>query len=244
MKQKFYKRRRGLSCIAGLIDGSQVPISGLYPSTNEAAKRKGFHDINCQVVCDTDMKIFSFDACWPVADHDTYVLRFSEVYEKFEAGSLPTSSLLGDSGYGLSDWLLTPYANPNVDPQERYNAAHKKALCLVERCIGICKMRWPCLTKPIIFRLTMPSNTEIPDSIHEFLVQYATSRSTSLSSVLPLTTSLMGANVWTWLTVMNLVPCNVYMLNVCAKGGGKRPLFKKSFSVVFNLLQVMIPKCF
>ena len=48
--------------------------------------------------------------------------------------------------------FITPYANPNGDPQERYNAAHKKARCLVERCIGIWKMCWRCLTKPIMFR--------------------------------------------------------------------------------------------
>ena len=153
-KQKFYRRTRGFPCIAGLIDGSQVPIWGPHPPANEAAyvNRKGFHAINCQVVCDADMKMFSFDARWPGANHDAYILRFSEVYEKFEAGLLPNSWLLGDSGYGLSDWLLTPYANPNGDPQERYNAAHKKARCLVERCIGIWKMRWRCLTKPIMFR--------------------------------------------------------------------------------------------
>ena len=88
----------------------------------------------------------------------------------------------------------------------------------------------------------------IPDSIREFLVQYATSRFRTLShilcTVLSLTASLMGPNVGTRLMVMNLVPCNVYMLNVGAKGGGKRPLFRKSFSMVFNLLEVMIPKCF
>ena len=154
MKQKFYRRTRGFPCIAGLIDGSQVPIWGPHPPANKAAyvNRKGFHAINCQVVCDADMKMFSFDARWPGGNHDAYILRFSEVYEKFEAGLLPNSWLLGDSGYGLSDWLLTPYANPNGDPQERYNAAHKKARCLVERCIGIWKMRWRCLTKPILFR--------------------------------------------------------------------------------------------
>ena len=54
------------------------------------------------------MKMFSFDARWPGANHDAYILRFSEVYEKFEAGLLPNIWLLGDSGYGLSDWLYNP----------------------------------------------------------------------------------------------------------------------------------------
>ena len=153
-KLKFYRKTNGFPCIAGLIDGSQVPIWGPHPPSNEAVfvNRKGFHSINCQIVCDADMNIFSFDARWPGSSHDAYVLRQSEVFEKFEEGLLPNSWLLGDAGYALSDWLLTPYQNPNGQPQERYNAAHKRARCAVERCIGIWKMRWRCLTKVIMFQ--------------------------------------------------------------------------------------------
>ena len=60
---------------------------------------KNFHAVSCQVVCNADKKMFSFDARWPGANHDAYLLRFSEVYEKFEAGLLRNSWLLGDSGY-------------------------------------------------------------------------------------------------------------------------------------------------
>ena len=46
--------------------------------------------------------------------------------------------LLGDSGYALRSYLMTPYLNP-ILPQQRFNRAHKKIRCLVESVIGIWK---------------------------------------------------------------------------------------------------------
>ena len=76
----------------------------------------------------------------------------SEVQDKFSAGEMPNSWLLGDSGYPLCDWLLTPYHNPVGEGQIRYNESHKETRSGIERCIGLLKMRWRCLTKPIMFQ--------------------------------------------------------------------------------------------
>ena len=151
--QKFYMKTNGFPCIAGLIDGSQVPIWGPHPPANEAVfvNRKGYHAINCQIVCDSEMKIFSFDARYPGSSHDAFVMRNSEVFEKFNSGLMPNCWILGDSGYPINDWLLTPYINPVGEAQARYNAAHKRARSAVERTIGVWKMRWRCLTKPNMF---------------------------------------------------------------------------------------------
>ena len=71
---------------------------------------------------------------------------------------------------------------------------------------------------------------QMPDNISEFLTQYSISRSTTVShmmcTVLPLTASLMGPKVGTKVTALNVVPCNIYMMNVCAKGGGKTATFQ------------------
>ena len=62
IQQKFYRKSRGFPKIVGLIDGTQVPINGPHPPANEVAfvNRKGFHGLNCQVVCDSEMKIIFF----------------------------------------------------------------------------------------------------------------------------------------------------------------------------------------
>lgn len=141
-KQAFYERS-GFPRVAGLIDGTQIPILGPYRPADQAVfvNRKGFHAINCQVVCNSNMKIMDFDAHWPGSTHDAFLLRNSHVADIFERGDMPNSWLLGDSGYGLSSWVMVPYLRPANDAQTRYNTSHKHARSTVERCIGVMKMR-------------------------------------------------------------------------------------------------------
>lgn len=55
---------------------------------------------------------------------------------------------IGDSGYALRPWLLTPvmHAEPN-SPEDRYNIAQRRIRSLIERTNGLLKMRFRCLLK-------------------------------------------------------------------------------------------------
>ncbi|KYN19879.1 PREDICTED: putative nuclease HARBI1 [Trachymyrmex cornetzi] len=56
--------------------------------------------------------------------------------------------LLGDSGYPLLPYLMTPKLNqPARSPSASYTDRHATARCTVERTIGIWKGRWRCLRK-------------------------------------------------------------------------------------------------
>ena len=66
----------------------------------------------------------------------------SEVQDKFSAGEMPNSWLLGDSGYPLCDWLLTPYHNPVGEGQIRYNESHKETRSGIQRCIGLLLLKF------------------------------------------------------------------------------------------------------
>jgi DDE superfamily endonuclease len=56
--------------------------------------------------------------------------------------------LSGDSGYAAEPWLLTPMPNmPDGTPEAAYTVAHCSTRNCVERCIGLLKGRWRCLTK-------------------------------------------------------------------------------------------------
>lgn len=50
--------------------------------------------------------------------------------------------LLGDSGYALKPYCLVPFMAPTTAGQRRYNTAHKRTRCSVERSIGIWKRRF------------------------------------------------------------------------------------------------------
>ncbi|KAG8224835.1 hypothetical protein J437_LFUL002282 [Ladona fulva] len=59
-----------------------------------------------------------------------------------------SSWLLGNSGYPLQPWLMTPFCHPPPDtPEDRFNDSQAKAWSCVERCIGVWKSQFRCLRK-------------------------------------------------------------------------------------------------
>lgn len=128
--------------VVGVIDGTHVKIVAPREHEDQYVNRKRYHSINVQVVMDADCKIFSINACWPGSTHDARVLRESRLGEHLEDID---GHLLGDSGYPLRPWLLTPILRPQSPQEERYNRSHKRTRCLVERGIGQLKRRFHCL---------------------------------------------------------------------------------------------------
>jgi len=49
---------------------------------------------------------------------------------------------IGDSGYPLRPWLLTPINNPITETEKYYNTKHMSTWSLIERCNGFLKMRF------------------------------------------------------------------------------------------------------
>jgi len=98
-----------------------------------------------QIISDADLNIVNCVAKWPGGVHDARILRESPLFDAFESSNKPLSGfILGDSGYMLRDWLMTPISVIRTPKDEAYN----KALCgtrvTVERCIGVLKRRWHC----------------------------------------------------------------------------------------------------
>lgn len=66
-----------------------------------------------------------------------------------------TNNVLGDSGYPLRPWLLTPIADAEANSlEERYNRRQMSCRALIERCNGILKMRFRCLLKHRVLHYT------------------------------------------------------------------------------------------
>lgn len=54
--------------------------------------------------------------------------------------------LLGDAGYPLEPWLMTPFRSPQLgSTQQNFNDVHAKCRNIVERTMGVLKNRWRCL---------------------------------------------------------------------------------------------------
>ena len=77
---------------------------------------------------------------WPGSTHDSHVFRTSNIcnYIQENHHSLNDGILLGDSGYALRPFMMTPYNNPTTPTQVAYNEAHCKTKVIIEQPFG----RW------------------------------------------------------------------------------------------------------
>lgn len=148
--------RSGFPGIVGAIDGTHIAI--LKPSTEEHnfINRKGFHSLNVQLICDDSLKILNINANFGGASHDSFIWRNSEIQaymRHLHNTGERTSWLIGDSGYPLQPYLMTPFNNvePN-SPEAHFNEAHIRARNVVERTIGLLKMRFRCLLRERVSR--------------------------------------------------------------------------------------------
>ncbi|KAK3861118.1 hypothetical protein Pcinc_032881 [Petrolisthes cinctipes] len=110
--------------VIGAIDGTHVAIKA--PSIDEAIyiNRKRFHSLNVQVVCDGNGLIINYSARFPGSTHDAYIWRNCNLRHHFSRGTFGDYLLLGDSGYPLEPFLMTPVTNPTNEAEELYNRAH------------------------------------------------------------------------------------------------------------------------
>ena len=151
-KRQFYELmpnrldgNRGMPNVVGCIDGCQVEVAANGVANREDYRnRKGVLAINVQAVCDANLVFTNVVARWPGSVHDSRVFQMSELCSQFENG-LIDGLLLGDAGYPLTRYLMTPYRDPQTAGQRSYNY-HHIGNCVrncIERSFGVLKRRWP-----------------------------------------------------------------------------------------------------
>ncbi|XP_042909899.1 putative nuclease HARBI1 [Parasteatoda tepidariorum] len=93
--------------------------------------RKNIHSLNVQLVVDMQQKILNIVARFPGSTHDSYIWKSSELRKWLQLSKLKDTWLLGDSGYPLEPWLLTPISGDNVSsPKEEYNRRHVSGVAM------------------------------------------------------------------------------------------------------------------
>ncbi|XP_030758026.1 putative nuclease HARBI1 [Sitophilus oryzae] len=147
---KFYVKYRFPGPI-GCIDCTHISI--VTPQQNEHLyiNRKGYHSLNVQLICDTNLKILNCNARFPGLTHDAHIWRQSPISTLMENMYRENPDnlffLLGDSGYPTRPWLLTPLGNPQNADDERYNNHFCSIRSTIERCNGVLKNRFRCLLR-------------------------------------------------------------------------------------------------
>ncbi|XP_061400280.1 putative nuclease HARBI1 [Musca vetustissima] len=146
--EAFYERTM-FPGIVGCVDGTHIRIKS--PGDELKALyyiRKGYYSINAMVICDHKMRITFVDARHPGSNHDAFVWERSDpdkcMQREFDNGKR-NFWILGDGGYKLKPFLMTPYRSPRDVAEKKFNKRHASAHNVIERCFGVLKNRFRCI---------------------------------------------------------------------------------------------------
>ncbi|KAF4711853.1 hypothetical protein FOZ63_025157 [Perkinsus olseni] len=130
-------------CI-GLIDGTHVLLKDVVPLAERAdfVDSKRHISLNVQAVLGANEKWISVNTSNPGSAHDSRVYIASLLSRRVRA--LPEGYwICGDSGYGLSRHLFTPFNDPDPGSAEAsFNVAHKSVRSAIERRFRSLKRSW------------------------------------------------------------------------------------------------------
>lgn len=148
----FYNIAKFPLCV-GAIDCTHVKIQS--PGGNEAEiyrNRKGYFSVNVQATCDAALSITNIVCRWPGSSHDSSIFNNSRL-RRFENKEFGANVLVGDSGYAVKSYMITPLANPSTAAENLFNEAQIRTRNPIERCFGVVKRRFPILSLGIRLKL-------------------------------------------------------------------------------------------
>lgn len=160
--QLKFESKGALPGAVGAIDCTHIEI--VRPTGSNGGdyyNRKQTYSFNCQAVCDGDGSFLTISTGWPGAYHDARILGVSGLRDMVETkqwlvgdpikvgGVLVKPYLLGDSGYPLYEWLLTPHPSDQLRNWRKFNYEHSRSRIVIEKTFGMLKRRFRILAKPI-----------------------------------------------------------------------------------------------
>ncbi|KAK5646025.1 hypothetical protein RI129_004489 [Pyrocoelia pectoralis] len=147
IRQGFYNICKFPRCI-GALDCTHVRIQSPGGENAELFRnRKGFFSFNVQALCDSELIIRNVVCRWQGSAHDANIFKNSRLRARLENKDFGADSLIvGDSGYGIKNYLITPLANPHTPAEQLFNEAQIRTRNPIERCFGVWKRRFPILS--------------------------------------------------------------------------------------------------
>uniref|UniRef100_A0A0A1WVH7 Putative nuclease HARBI1 n=1 Tax=Zeugodacus cucurbitae TaxID=28588 RepID=A0A0A1WVH7_ZEUCU len=130
------------------VDGTHIKIMAPKGDKHLYYNRKGFSSLNVMIVCDHKMQIRYVCAKYPGSSHDSHIWDLSDMKSisatNYRRGN--ANLILGDKGYPLQPWLITPFREPiTCLRKRRFNTRHAKGRIIVEKTIGLLKSVFRCL---------------------------------------------------------------------------------------------------
>ncbi|XP_046612245.1 putative nuclease HARBI1 [Neodiprion virginianus] len=110
---QFATARQPFQGAIGAIDCTHVALLGPREQEEAYVNHHGYHSLNVQAICDPNLKILNINARYPGARNDSYIWSTSPVRRIMEReyNRGERTFLIGDQGYPLEPWLMTPLSN-------------------------------------------------------------------------------------------------------------------------------------
>ncbi|XP_046897990.1 putative nuclease HARBI1 [Hypomesus transpacificus] len=143
-KDEFF-RVAGFPDVLGVVDCVHVAIKAPNSEDSSYVNKKGFHSVNCQLVCDARGLLLSAETHWPGSLQDSLIFSQSCASKLHQEQDNHGGWLLGDRRYPLKKWLMTPIQFPETPAEFRYNLAHGATQEIVDRTFRAIQTRFRCL---------------------------------------------------------------------------------------------------
>ena len=147
-------QEKGFSRCCGAIDGTFIKILQPHQYTYDAGTEhncyKCYYAIQLLAVCIPNFKIIYAHTGAPGSWADTSILKTTDLWQNTESYIPLGAFLLGDGGFTLLTWLMTPFSklvNKIRCPWYRrmhavWDSAQKSSRVCIEQTFGILKGRW------------------------------------------------------------------------------------------------------
>ncbi|XP_028417137.1 protein ANTAGONIST OF LIKE HETEROCHROMATIN PROTEIN 1-like [Dendronephthya gigantea] len=150
-------------CCWAAVDGCHIPIKcppGGMQACKEYHNFKNFYSIVLMALVDSHYRFIWGSCGYPGNSHDSIILQSTELWSNIEEGDgLPSIGkkvgtqtvpplIVGDSAFPLAPWLMKPYTNAVLSPEQRYfNYRLSRARMVTEGAYGQLKGRWRVLLR-------------------------------------------------------------------------------------------------
>ncbi|KAM0909723.1 hypothetical protein ACQ4PT_014660 [Festuca glaucescens] len=178
IKSKFEKIH-GLPNCCGVVDTTHIImcLSSAEPNCKVWLDQEKNYSMVLQAVIDPDMRFTDIVTGWPGSMKEASILNSSGLFKLCEKGSrlngstLKLSSdesevgeyIIGDAGYPLLPWLLTPYQENDLsDPKVEFNRRHSAARVVALKALARFKDTWKFLQG----EMWRPDKHKLPRIIH------------------------------------------------------------------------------
>ncbi|CAL1682526.1 unnamed protein product [Lasius platythorax] len=155
---RIFEEKKGFPGVIGAIDGTHIKIAAPKENQESYINRKGYHSIQLQVVCNHKMELIHCYVGYPGSVHDQRVFNVSGLQDFCnDPTKFPNDThLIGDAAYTISKTLLVPYKDNGqlTVRNKNYNYCLSSTRMVVERCIGLLKVRFRILLDKLPMKRT------------------------------------------------------------------------------------------